>query len=91
MGILDGTSTEPPKTLTVQKDGKSEEVPNPEHETWVANDKKLLDHLLNSISKDVLGQVATLATSTESGRLSRRALLFTRARGSPTCVSSSPI
>jgi hypothetical protein len=59
MGIPDGMSPEPPKTLTIQKDGKSEELPNSEHETWVANDQKLLSHLLNSISKDVLGQVAT--------------------------------
>jgi hypothetical protein len=29
------------------------------------NNHKLLGHLLNSISKDVLGQVATLSTSTE--------------------------
>jgi hypothetical protein len=51
--------------LTVEKDGKSEEVTNPAHETWVSTDQKLLGHLLNSVSKDVLGQVATLATSAE--------------------------
>jgi hypothetical protein len=65
MGYLDGTTSEPPKILTVEKDGKSKEVTNPAHETWVSSDQKLLGHLLNSVSKDVLGQVATLATSAE--------------------------
>jgi hypothetical protein len=33
MGYLDGTIPEPSKTLTIEKDGKSEEMTNPTHET----------------------------------------------------------
>jgi hypothetical protein len=39
MGILDGSNPEPSKTITVQKDGKVEEVPNPAHDVWVAKDQ----------------------------------------------------
>jgi hypothetical protein len=39
MGILDGTNSEPVKTITIQKDGKAEEVPNPAHDAWVAKDQ----------------------------------------------------
>jgi hypothetical protein len=38
MGILDGTSPEPAKTITIEKDGKSEETSNPAHEAWVTKD-----------------------------------------------------
>jgi hypothetical protein len=65
MGILDGSTPEPAKTLTVTKDGKAEEVSNQAHEAWMTKDQQLLGHLLNSISKEVLDQVATLTTSTE--------------------------
>jgi hypothetical protein len=65
MGILDGTSPEPAKTITIEKDGKSEETPNPAHEAWVTKDQQLLGHLLNSVTKEVLGQVVTLSTSAE--------------------------
>ena len=65
MGILDGSSPAPPKVLSVEKDGKAEEKPNPAYEVWVARDQQLLGHLLNSINKEVLAQVATLTTSAE--------------------------
>jgi hypothetical protein len=39
MGILDGSDPESAKTLTVQKDGKEEEVTNPAHGAWVAKDQ----------------------------------------------------
>jgi hypothetical protein len=65
MGILDGNSPEPAKTITIEKDGKSEETPNPTHEAWVTNNQQLLGHLLDSVTKEVLGQVATLSTSAE--------------------------
>jgi hypothetical protein len=38
MGNLDGTSPEPAKTITIEKDEKSKETPNPAHELWVAKD-----------------------------------------------------
>ena len=65
-GILDGTTQAPPKTIEIIKDDKTKEiVPNKLYATWVAQDQQLLGHLFNSLSKDVLGQVATLTKSAE--------------------------
>jgi hypothetical protein len=63
-GILYGTTKAPTSTLVIKKDSKpDEEVPNPAYSTWVAQDQQILSYLLNSLTKDVLGQVATLSTS----------------------------
>jgi hypothetical protein len=43
--------------------GKKMVVPNPEHQKWIAQDQQLLAHLLNSLTSDVLAQVATLESS----------------------------
>jgi hypothetical protein len=91
MGYLDGTTPEPPKILTIEKDGKSEEVTNPMHETWVSTDQKLLGHLLNSVSKYVLGQVATLATSAEVWAALQTSFAASSRRGLQTCDYNSPI
>jgi len=36
MGILDGSSPASPKVLSVEKDGKAKEKPNPAYEVWMA-------------------------------------------------------
>jgi hypothetical protein len=40
-------------------DGDSKEPPvvNPDYETWVAKDGQVLNYLLSSLSKEILGQV----------------------------------
>jgi hypothetical protein len=71
-GHLDGSGVEPPKRLQVVKDDKTkEEVPNPAYSTWLAHDQQVLGHLLNSLTKDVLGQVAMASTAAEAGRSSK--------------------
>ncbi|CAN6278546.1 unnamed protein product [Urochloa humidicola] len=65
IGYLDGTTPAPPKTLESEKDGKKLIIPNPEFDTWLVKDQQLLSYLINSLTKDVLAQVATLATSVE--------------------------
>jgi hypothetical protein len=66
-GLLDGSSKMPPKVVQVVKDDKTqEEVPNPAYATWLAQDQQVLEHLLNSLTKDVLGQVAMASTAPEA-------------------------
>lgn len=40
-------------------------LPNPAYSTWIAQDQQVLAYLFNSISKEVLGQVATLESTAE--------------------------
>jgi hypothetical protein len=55
-GILDGSVKASAKFLEVVKDDKSKEVvPNEAYATWLKQDQQVLGHLLNSITKDVLG------------------------------------
>ena len=63
MGILDGSTPEPPKTVDVTTEGKTTTTNNLEHDAWVAKDQRLLSYLLNSLTKDSLDQVATVKTS----------------------------
>jgi len=64
VAILDGTLQAPRATMKVVKDDKTKEVvPNPEHAKWMAQDQQLLLYILNSLTSDVLAQVATLTTS----------------------------
>jgi hypothetical protein len=66
-GHLDGSDEEPPKHFQVVKDDKTkEEVPNPTYSTWLAHDQQVLGHLLNSLTKYVLGQVAMASTVAEA-------------------------
>ncbi|CAN6361109.1 unnamed protein product [Urochloa humidicola] len=66
MGFLDGSVKPPAETIEVVKDDKSKIVgENPAYVTWLAQDQQVLAFLFNSISKDVLGQVATLSTAAE--------------------------
>jgi len=66
MGILDGSVSEPPKTIEVDKAGKKENVHNPEYDSWIAKDQQLLSYLLNSLTKEALAPVATATTSAEA-------------------------
>ena len=52
------------KTLEIVKDDKTKVTTiNPEYEIWVKQDQQLLAHLNNSLSREVLAQVATKTTS----------------------------
>lgn len=63
---LDSTAEEPAKTrTTVDKNDKEIVSNNSEYAKWMAQDQQVLAYLLNSLSKDVLQQVATLNTSAE--------------------------
>jgi hypothetical protein len=65
-GILDGSTKAPAKMVEVIKDDKTKElIPNALYSTWLAQDQLVLGHLLNSLTKDVLGQVAMASSSTE--------------------------
>jgi hypothetical protein len=61
--LLDGTSQAPPPTIEVTKKDGKKIIPNPKHDRWMAQDQQLLSYLLNSLTSDVLAQVATLTSS----------------------------
>jgi hypothetical protein len=66
-GFLDGSAKPPTKVVEVVKDDKTKEmIPNALYATWSAHDQLVLDHLLNSLTKDVLGQVAMASTTAEA-------------------------
>jgi hypothetical protein len=69
VGFLDGTNTAPTEKLSVKAqkgtDGDSEEVPNPDYETWKAQEQHVLSYLLYSMSCDVLIQVVVLPTASD--------------------------
>lgn len=66
MGILDGSTSAPAKTMEVEDAEKKKKiVPNPEYDSWLLKDQQLLSYLLNSISKDILARVTTLTSSAE--------------------------
>lgn len=59
--ILEGKVEAPVKTMKIIKEDKTTEImTNPVYATWVAQDQQLLGHMLNSLTKDVLTQVATI-------------------------------
>lgn len=64
IGVLNGTTKAPPPTLEVTKDDKTTTtIKNPVYDQWLAQDQQLLSYLFNSLTTDVLGQVATLDNS----------------------------
>lgn len=66
MGFLDGSAKQPAKTLEVVNSDKTKViVNNPEHDTWLAHDQQVLVFLYNSISKEILRQVAMLSSVAE--------------------------
>jgi hypothetical protein len=70
IGILDGTMPQPEEWLVgTKKDDKGNEVEewvlNPEFIRWLAADQLVLQFLLNSLSREVLTQVAGMETSAQ--------------------------
>jgi hypothetical protein len=64
IGFLDGSAKQPEETMeVVQTDKTKIVVDNPEYATWLAHDQIVLAFLYNSISKEILGQVATMSTA----------------------------
>ncbi|CAO2206282.1 unnamed protein product [Urochloa humidicola] len=61
--FLSSTDVIPPATIAKTADKPEEQVPNPDHEAWVAKDQQILNYLLSSLSRDILIQVASLLTS----------------------------
>lgn len=62
-GFLDGTTVAPPKMVEMVKDDKTKVViSNPDYEKWLTKDQQLLSYINNSLSKEVLAQVATLTS-----------------------------
>jgi hypothetical protein len=55
LGILDGSSVQPPVTIPVEKQDKSvEEVENPAYVTCISQDQQVLSYLLSSMTKKIL-------------------------------------
>jgi hypothetical protein len=66
--FLDGTSKAPDEMIQVaQPDKTMKEEVNPAYAAWYAQDQQLLSFLLNSVTKEVLGQVAAETLSQERG------------------------
>jgi len=60
MGILDGSLVQPSPLIHVKKaDRSEEEVENPAHITWIAQDQQLLAYLLSSMTSEILVQVSS--------------------------------
>jgi len=69
-GYLTGASKAPSAEVVVKgADGKEVTVPNPALDDWEATDQQVLSYLLNSLSKDILSQVATCATAAEAWKM----------------------
>jgi hypothetical protein len=63
-GYLDGTKPAPAKLVELVKDDKTKFTTiNPDYEKWLKEDQQLLAHINNSLSREVLGQVAMMTTS----------------------------
>ena len=65
-GYADGSMPEHVKILvTKYKDGKEEQTPNPLHPIWFREGQQVLGYLLNTLTKEVLVQVTSIATPHE--------------------------
>lgn len=65
-GYVDRTTAEPIKFLiTKDKDGKEEQTLNPLHPIWFREGQQVLGYLLNTLTKEVLVQVTSIATPHE--------------------------
>lgn len=63
-GYLDGTCVAPVKLLELVKDDKTKvTASNSEYEKWIKEDQQLLTHINNSLSREILAQVATKTTA----------------------------
>jgi hypothetical protein len=57
----------PPTEITATTDDKkSIKIPNPEYKIWVAQDQQVLSYLLNSVTREILGYLATKVTTTSA-------------------------
>jgi hypothetical protein len=58
-GFLDGSASVPNKTIQVEQANKTrKEEENPAYTLQYAQDQQVLSFLLNSVTKEVLGQIA---------------------------------
>lgn len=56
VGILDGSTVQPPPVITVKKSDSTEaQVENPNYVQWLAHDQQLLSYLLSSMTAEILG------------------------------------
>jgi hypothetical protein len=68
-GFLNGTTTAPSKTLEVwQVDNITKTEENPAYASWYVQDQQLFSFLLNSVTKEVLSQVATESSAAGAWR-----------------------
>lgn len=65
-GYLDGSEKEPSSTIEVTQNGKTEKVTNPAHTLWAAQDQQVLGFINASLTREVLGQVATSTTAAQA-------------------------
>lgn len=62
-GLLDGSDIALPKTVQQQADKTTAATPNPLYAQWISKDQQVLSHLLNSLSMEILVQVASKETT----------------------------
>lgn len=61
VGILDGSTVQPPPVITVKKSDSTEaQVENPNYVQWLAHDQQLLSYLLSSMTAEILVQISDL-------------------------------
>jgi hypothetical protein len=68
VGFLDGTNKAPAEKLKIKKGTTEEEeqdVSNPVFDVWKAQEQKVLNYLLTTVSRDVLVQIAALPSAVE--------------------------
>jgi hypothetical protein len=91
---LEGYLTEKipkPAAELEEKDGdKTNNIPNPAYEDWLAADQQVLSFLLSSVSKDVLIQITTKKTAADAWRAIEAMFSSqTRAHAVNTCLTLS--
>ncbi|WVZ54710.1 hypothetical protein U9M48_005468 [Paspalum notatum var. saurae] len=67
-GYLTGKAVMPAAKLEEKVGDKTNKVPNPAYEDWVAADQQVLSFLLASVSKEVLIQISSKQTAAEAWR-----------------------
>jgi hypothetical protein len=60
LGLADDKEPAPPEYLSVEKDGKTTEIPNPAYDTWILRDQQVLTYLLGSLSPEILAQTVEM-------------------------------
>jgi hypothetical protein len=100
--FLDGSAVVPGKTRQVEHaDNTTKDEDNPVYQAWYVQDQQLLSFLLNSVTKEVLGQVATetsavgawraiigmFASQSHAHIVHLRSKLASTLKGDSTCVA----